>query len=300
VLDGGSGRDKLSGDAGNDAVRGGAGVDTLGGAAGNDRVDGGAGRDYIFEDAGSDRIQGGTGRDYLSYSTWRSGIRVVRAAVVRGAGRDSLAGVETIEGTRRADVMGGTSGDDDLRGLDGADRITGRGGEDYLSAAGGTLRAGRGNDIAEVSGTVRARLEGGTDNATILGGRPRVLGGAGSDLIGVRGTASAGVAKGGPGYDQISLLRVGRSVTADIGSGVATWKGGGLTFAGVVNLIGSRRADVITGSAAHDVIYGRSGDDVLRGRRGNDVLRGQVGQDDGVGGQGFDSCRTEVRVACEL
>jgi hypothetical protein len=73
-LYGGTGDDRLLGDAGydgmnggpgNDYLQGAAGPDTLKGSSGSDRLDGGGGPDRLYGAQGSDRLEGGGGPDLL-------------------------------------------------------------------------------------------------------------------------------------------------------------------------------------------------------------------------------------------
>jgi Ca2+-binding RTX toxin-like protein len=149
------------------------------------------------------------------------------------------------------------------------------------------------------SGSVSAYLGRGADSARVVTGSPHVLGGAGTDFVALVGSASHAVVDAGAGYNQISFLQVGRSVTADIAAGRASWSGGGLTFSGVRNLIGSRRSDVLVGSSGTDYLFGSRGADILRGRGGNDALRGDSGNDLADGGSGPDFCSAEREKRCE-
>jgi Ca2+-binding RTX toxin-like protein len=294
----GGGNDTFDGQAGDDIVCGGSGKDRLAGGAGNDRIYGDSGDDYVIEGAGNDRIVGGSGRDYLSYFTLSTGIRVSNGTTIDGAGHD-LTDTETIEGTSVADQMRGGAGADDLHGLTGKDTIDGGAGNDFLTSTGGVIRAGAGSDFVDASGTVTAYLGGGINGATIGAGRPTVVGGPDQDEFNFRTKGTRATVRGGGSDNQIVFLGVRRPVTADIGKGVASWNGGGLRFAGVHTLIGTRRGDVLIGSASSDILYGRSGADVLRAGGGNDTVTGQGGRDSADGGSGIDYCYVEVRRNCE-
>jgi Ca2+-binding RTX toxin-like protein len=67
TLSGGAGSDSLLGGAGNDRLDGGAGDDGLVGGSGNDNLIGGAGNDEIVGEAGNDTITGGAGNDIIYY-----------------------------------------------------------------------------------------------------------------------------------------------------------------------------------------------------------------------------------------
>jgi Ca2+-binding RTX toxin-like protein len=288
------GNDTFDGLGGDDLICGGAGKDRLAGGDGNDRVLGEGGKDYFIEAAGNDQIIGGPGRDYLSYFTSSSGIRVSNGNTIDGAGHD-VTDAETIEGTAYADRMRGGSGPDELRGLTGKDLIQGGGGGDFLIATDGIIRAGGGNDFVDVSGSVTAYLGAGVNAATIGPGRPKVEGGPDQDEFNFRGRGSRARVRGGGSDNQIVFVGLRRSVTADIGKGVATWKGGSLDFAGIHTLIGTFRKDLLIGSSGSDILYGRAGSDVLRAGAGNDIVTGQGGQDTAHGNAGFDYCFAEVK-----
>lgn len=290
----GAGNDTFDGLGGDDIICGGTGKDRLAGGDGNDRVYGDAGKDYFIEGAGNDRIIGGKGRDYLSYFTSPRGITVSNGNTIDGAGHD-VVDVETIEGTAYADRMRGGSGVDDLRGLTGKDLIKGGAGGDFLAATDGVIRAGSGNDFVDVSGTVKAYLGRGVNAATIGPGRPVVVGGPEQDEFNFRGRASKARVRGGGSDNQIVFVGVRRAVTAHIGKGVANWKGGNLRFTGIHTLIGTYRADRLTGSGDSDILQGRAGADTLRGGGGNDILTGQGGRDVAHGNGGLDYCFAEVK-----
>ena len=135
----------------------------------------------------------GPGTDYLTYVFWDGSIKVRAGRLIDGAGHDVAATIETLEGTRRADVLRGSARVDDLRGGGGRDRIYGRGGNDILFVHGGTARGGAGSDYIQASG--RSVALGGPESDEIaLGAGPvRASGGPEPDsfrLISVRSTAS--------------------------------------------------------------------------------------------------------------
>ncbi len=292
------GNDSFDGGLGDDIVCGGSGKDRLAGGAGNDRIFGDSGDDYIIEGAGNDRIVGGAGRDYLTYFTATKGIKVSNGNTIDGLGHD-VTDTETIEGSGFADTMKGGKGVDDLRGLTGKDLIDGGAGNDFLTGTAGIIRGGAGNDFVDASGTVTAYLGAGTNGATMGPGSPTVIGGPGQDEFNFRSKKVNGTVRGGGDANQIVFLGVRLGVTADIGKGKASWKGGSLRFSGIHTLVGTRRADLLIGSSTSDIIYGRTGADVLRMGAGNDLATGQGGRDSIDGGGGLDYCFAEVRRNCE-
>lgn len=162
TLEGGDGRDRITGGGGNDTIRGGAGNDTITGGTGNDRlyggigdgnfsaqdgddtIRGGDGDDTIEAGAGNDRVYGEAGRDYINGSTGNDRLR-------GGDGDDVVYGgdgEDTIQGNAGNDYLEGSGGNDNIRGGDGDDVLSGGIGDDTLSGAGGndTLYAGQGTD----------------------------------------------------------------------------------------------------------------------------------------------------------
>ncbi|MCW2925644.1 MAG: outer rane adhesin like protein [Thermoleophilia bacterium] len=96
ILTGGAGNDSIAGGGGNDTINGGTGNDALDGGTGNDRLIGGVGNDRLLGGAGNDRLQGGAGNDVLSGGagndviTAADGARTERDVVVCGAGTDTV------------------------------------------------------------------------------------------------------------------------------------------------------------------------------------------------------------------
>lgn len=112
---GGTGNDRLTGNAAANQLTGGDGNDTLSGAEGNDTLDGGN---------GADNLDGGTGDDRLT----------------AGAGNDTVAGGDgndVMLGQGGADVMLGGTGNDSLVGAGGNDTLTGGAGRDTLDGGAG-------------------------------------------------------------------------------------------------------------------------------------------------------------------
>lgn len=300
VVCGGGGEDKIRGAGGDDALSGGPGGDELSGGDGNDIVRGNGGPDYIAEGAGDDQVAGGQGKDWLTYLFQPNAVQVtVGRGEVDGAGHDFYGGIETFEGSTEADTMNGSGGSDDLRGAGGADQINGAGGNDVLFARGGTVRGSSGYDFIHASGSTLALGGASSDGIELGAGRVRAEGGAGPDSFEVVSLDSAATVIGGGTNNQLSFARHHRGVVVDIGRGRARWEGGSISFGGIHNILGSRRADTLLGSAGSDFMDAGRGADVLRGRGGNDFLIGRAGFDRGYGESGWDICFTELRSACE-
>lgn len=118
-----------------------------------------------------------------------------------------------------------------------------------------------------VSGSIQ--MGAGDDYVILGGGRERLDGGEGTDMLDLRGTAGVRLALDG-GFG---------------GSGAAT----GDTFAGFEIVQGSLRGiDVLRGDEAGNMLFGNGGRDQLSGMGGNDRLIGGAGRDALRGGLGDD------------
>lgn len=154
-LEGGDGGDTFTGDSLNNRLFGNGGIDQLSGGGGNDALDGGSGDDRLFGEAGEDLLIGGLGDDMLDGGT-ETGNGAARdiakyagsaAAVVSlrlqgqaqdtgGYGRDTLIGIEGLEGGDGDDIFTGDDRGNILIGNGGNDRLIGGKGYDFLD--GGT------------------------------------------------------------------------------------------------------------------------------------------------------------------
>jgi Ca2+-binding RTX toxin-like protein len=209
VLGGGGGSDLLTGGGGPDALFGSSGGDVVVGAGGNDTLVDGGGPD-------DDTIDGGPGVDLADYDGPLAGVSIdlgIAGPQPTGAGKDSLANVEDVRGSRSADVLRGDGRSNTLTGRNGADVLLGRGGQDVLEGGEDAdaldVRDG-GADIADCgSGTdkVTADLQG-TD---LLAGCENVLFGP---VMGGAGTGGPSGSGGGPGpgatADTVAPRFVGR------------------------------------------------------------------------------------------
>ena len=156
-------------------------------------------------------------------------------------------------------------------GTANAETISGTSGDDVICAGGGndTVNGLGGNDT----------LKGEDGNDTLLGG-------IGNDSL-----------DGGLGTDTASYSASLTAVVASLATNSATGEGSD-SFLGVENLLGSPKADALTGSAANnrldggggaDTELGGSGSDTVIGSGGPDTLKGEDGNDtvdskDGVNG----------------
>ncbi len=172
----------------------------------------------------------------------------------------------TIVGTDGQDTLIGTSGPDVIVGLGEKDVIQGEGGADVICGGPGAdeLDGGGGPD----------RLFGGLDqvrtgrHASATGDVLR--GGDGSDLLDPGyDPAAEGVTNRQP--DTISYQRSEVRVVVDLGAGTARGQGADtLVVAPYLRLVGSQRADVITGSEGNDDIWALGGEDRVDALAGDD------------------------------
>ncbi len=216
---------RFHGGAGGDAIIGGRLGDMLAGGMGDDILTGGEGGDRIVGGGGDDRLDGGVGFDVVSYEDAHAGVtvdlrRAGSAQDTGGAGKDTLAGFEQVDGSLHSDLLIGSDGADFLSGgAGGNDRLMGGDGADsfYQYRPGGTVSAtrifgGAGDDVATMAGAAGARdrftFNGGADAdaAHVSGaGRFELSLGSGEDLAGITlGAASVRVVLGG-GVDTVRL-----------------------------------------------------------------------------------------------
>lgn len=251
-LDGGAGRDRITGNDGADTIWGAAGNDTLRGGGMGDVILGGADHDFIMGEDGDDRLSGQTGNDMI----------------LGGAGND------TINGGPGHDYLVGDAGDDRIFGLEGDDRLIGGEGNDLLIDLAGdnVFRDTAGNNMM-FGGAGRDRMLAGWGRDTMRGGGGNdfMAGGAGNDNM-----------AGGPG-DDLMLGEGGDDVM--LGGPGADWIFGG---AGRDMIFGGDGADRLAGNDGDDVIVGEGGDDTMLGGEGNDTMRGNAGNDRMFGGGGND------------
>ncbi|CBS90968.1 calcium-binding protein [Azospirillum lipoferum] len=278
--------------AGIENVTGSAAADSLSGDAGGNRLDGGSGDDWLSGGAGADTLIGGDGIDSADYAASTGGVDVNLAAGTGSGGDaegDVLTGVENLSGSdhddrltgdANANRLDGRGGNDTLAGLGGADTLIGGDGIDtaeYLASAaavsvsltsgtgsGGDAQGDRLTGVENLTGSAFGDRLTGDGGANILdgaGGNDTLLGGAGADTL-----------IGGAGSDTADYSASGAAVTVDLAAG--TGLGGtaeGDVLIGVENLIGSARADLMTGDGQDNTLRGGAGADTLTGGAGSDT-----------------------------
>jgi serralysin len=313
---GGSGHDRiggnaaanaLSGNAGNDTLDGNGGIDTLQGGSGDDRLDGGLFADFSFGGDGNDtfvikgsdiadHVDGGAGTDTLDVSGYTNASLGFTINLQAGSydftptafGPFSVVSVENVLGSARADTVIGSGGANALAGNDGDDLLTGNGGNDTLTGGNGndTLEGSAGNDVIEGGGGSDTERGGGGNDRFVFNlgfGYPNAIdGGAGTDTFDFRGI--------GGGFSATGIV-------IDLVAGYSDI-GGTMTLANLETVLGSASAETIRGSTGanlldagggNDTCLGGQGNDQLLGGAGNDFLDGQVGNDVVRGGAGADN-----------
>lgn len=282
TFDGAGGNDLLRGYLGKDTLLGGEGDDTLNGAGGDDTLLGGTGNDRFIWNVGSATANGEDGIDTVNFTAIATGVTLDvtgSSITVSGGGSGSLASVEIIEATDRADRISFTFGGAlDLNALAGDDVITGQ-------LGGSLVRGGDGNDVISDTGVSSAILLGENGNDTLIagGGLHTLDGGAGDDLF-VTGNANATLREAsGRGRDVMIFTGTGTlQATANIEVGLLSGgatamqaNDGGMLLAslahGGATLTGGTGNDTLFGSAA-DTLSGGAGDDLVVTGGGADVL----------------------------
>jgi len=221
--------------------------DSLKGNAGDNRIEGRSGNDTIEGGLGNDLIDGGAGIDTASYSLSTGAITAnLVSGKVKGAGKDTLAGIENLTGSAFKDSLTGDAasnvliagdGDDWLDGGSGDDRLDGGAGQDLASFATATERVAVNLSIAGVQNTGGSGLDS-------LISIEDLTGSSFDDAL--TGNALANQLVGGAGNDVL-----------DGGDGV----------------------DILSGGKGDDTLLGGLGSDRLSGGLGEDLLTGGSGRD---------------------
>ncbi|NBU29841.1 MAG: protease, partial [Caulobacteraceae bacterium] len=220
---------------------------TLSGLGDADRLVGGLGDDLLIGGAGNDNLIGGEGIDTASYSLSTGAITAnLVSGKVKGAGKDTLAGIENLTGSAFKDSLTGDAasnvliagdGDDWLDGGSGDDRLDGGAGQDLASFATATERVAVNLSIAGVQNTGGSGLDS-------LISIEDLTGSSFDDAL--TGNALANQLVGGAGNDVL-----------DGGDGV----------------------DILSGGKGDDTLLGGLGSDRLSGGLGEDLLTGGSGRD---------------------
>lgn len=144
TVTGGSGREIIFGQGGDDSLLGNAGSDQIQGGDGNDIIDGGTSGDYLYGDAGDDNVSGGSGNDVLAGDL--EDTLVSKGEPPMAQGNDSLDGGDGNDwllSERR--FLGVDGGGNWVFASNGTDTFTGGSGADVIDI-GATHREGV-NDV---------------------------------------------------------------------------------------------------------------------------------------------------------
>ena len=259
-IDGGTGRDSIRAEGGDDTVLGGSGNDSIWADGGNDWVDAGDGDDSVDGGSGADTLLGGTGRDTIlggSGDDWIEGGNdndrldgdTGHDTLLGGEGNDTLigwTGDDSLDGGIGHDSLDGGTGNDTIRGGDGNDTIKGWLGSD-------SIHAGAGNDYVNAGASGAFETDDGADTIYGEAGHDTIFGGWGDDVI--DGGADDDSLEGGAGADRI---------------------------------VGGSGRDTITGGTGNDTIDAGTGDDSISGGDGNDSIQAGAGVDTVDAGAGND------------
>jgi Ca2+-binding RTX toxin-like protein len=302
-------------------------VDNIAGGSGNDTLSGNGNDNVLTGNGGNDALDGNGGTDTASYSTATAAVTVDLTAgtATGGAGSDTLAEIEDVNGSNFNDTLTGNSSSNTLDGLGGDDLINGAGGSDTEEGGSGndTFNQGDttngGDDILGEAGldwvNYGARTLGVTvtlntaccddgesgegddvdtvENATLGTSDDTFTGDAFNNIVQPNGGQNALI--GGAGGDSLDYsVGYTAGVTIDLGGGASSVD----SISEFENVTGTDFADSITGSATNNLIKSGkgadrvragAGDDTVRAGAGNDNVRGSSGDDDLFGMAGNDS-----------
>ena len=248
-----SGDDTITGSSLDDIIQGVTGNDTLNGRRGKDLLYGGDGNDTLIGSTrDADRLSGGRGDDIFV-------IDDARHVVIEAAGE----GNDTV-GVSVSYVLLSTSEIETLAavGAKGVD-LTGS------NTANTIIGNDRANALLGLSGD---------DTIAGWGGNDIIEGGRGADRL-----------SGGAGRDQLTYAHSVDAVVVNLADHQG-YAGDALgdVVDGFEDVLGSNRADWITGDDFANVLVGGGGNDLLVGAEGDDILIGGRGHDSLVGGSGYD------------
>jgi Ca2+-binding RTX toxin-like protein len=263
----GEGSDFISNEVEN--VRGSSHDDVIKGTSGANVLQGMGGSDTLIGAGGDDTLDGGAGSDTAAYDNAPSAVNVnLGSGSATGDGKDSLAGIETVDGSAFDDQLTGGPGIDKVLGLGGNDTIAGAGGNDILDGGAGSDTVSFGGAKAGVDVNLATGKSSGEGNDSLNGfeivnGSPfadRLAGGPGNDKL-----------NGGAGIDTLSYEGAPNGVNVNLAAGNGLGQGNDV-LSGFEIVRGSKFADMIAGGSANETIFGLGGSDKLDGGAGSDTL----------------------------
>jgi Ca2+-binding RTX toxin-like protein len=236
-------------------------------------------------------LSAGIGDDFVSSS--RKGDADTIVEVFAASGDDVVFTVEH-------DVVHGGSGNDTLinqppsQGVAGGTELDGGPGADMLNGGWSVVTYFGSASAVSVTldGVANDGVAGEGDN---VGARvAKVIGGAGADLLDLRGGTSDFVwASGGYGDDRIFVDEDGSYLEGGSGDDFIVGGPGAdevHSGSGVDMLFGGSGNDALYGGDDIDYLYGGDGNDQLHGQDGDDFLDANAGANSLYGGTGNDTC----------
>jgi Ca2+-binding RTX toxin-like protein len=234
----------------------------------------------------------------------------------RGAGTDTLTGVENLAGSAGDDILAGDSGQNVLSGGGGSDTLRGMGGADTYrfdpdswgdetidedgSDSDSNLTLDR-LDFSDITDDLTFVIH--TDGSVSISSATRSLariqdveyligGGGENTFVFEVGASFEGTIDGGAGaLNTLDYSQWTTSVNVDLTVTDGSSLGQAQGTEGVRNIhkvIGGMGADTLTGDDNDNILIGGAGDDSLSGGVGDDELRGDAGDDILDGGSGGD------------
>ncbi|MFN0161820.1 MAG: calcium-binding protein [Burkholderiales bacterium] len=308
---GGGGRDVLGGRAAaataggaappGDWLEGGAGRDRITGSPADDLIEGG-GNEFSVTDRGGDILEGGAGVDRIFGSE-----RIGFEEAVRRSEDPNVVAIAFAP----VDLLAGGAGNDQLLGSDGADLLLGGAGRDIAIGGVGddTILTDAELTSAFFGWSVARRVSGNEflvdfDRAFLF--EPGLgfgqsgdvaYGGLGSDWIFsgnaddfLDGGSGADALIGGGGSDVLIGGAGDDRLAGDSGRDAVELQGDDVLDGGDGDdrLVGAGGNDILFGGNGNDILNGNKGDDVLVSEAGNDQLFGDEGHDVAFGGDGDD------------
>ena len=316
LVEGGEGNDYIIAGAGDDTINGDGG--TVNGTA--DTLD--YNSIAINDDTGDTRDADGTGSDTSgsdAYLGVEVDLSITASQRIHNEyGSDTITNIENVIGSDKGDYLSGNSadntlegraGNDYLVGLEGADRLIGGSGTDTVdfSASSSTVIVDMTKSQTDgSSGTYRIENDG-YGNAEYLDGIENIITGDGADTIygdalsntiitgvgndTIRGGADADVIDGGADEDTADFSDLAFGITLDLDSddngandaeGTALSNGKTDVLRQIENVIGTDRADNITGDDKDNTLFGGADNDSFKGLQGVDYIDGGAGTADTI------------------
>jgi len=243
-------------------AEGGTGDDKIYGNASKNEIRSLGGNDTIYGSDGDDKLYAGTGDDILDYSLNEFGgveidINLTEYQVKEDgySNKDDISGFETIQGSNFSDIYIGKDGYKDIfKGGDGNDTIT--------------ISTGDGINMDELEG------EGGDDTFIIntsTENQTKMIGGHNNQQNGdTVDMSNLGVNEA----VKVELTEVNTEIKTIVGNKLLG------VLNGIENIIGTQGNDDIKGNSEKNIIDGEGGDDILRLSKGGDDIYGGAGFDE--------------------